>query len=875
MATVLSVGDIAIVQYNSATDAFTFVFLRDVEAGTTVNFTDNGWLAAGGFRAGEGTVTYTAPSAITAGTIVMLPGLNLDDAGDQIIAYQGDPLSPTILYLVDLADGNNTVAGDATNDNTTALPPGFTLGVNAVGVAFDQALYAGPTSGSPAELFAAISNAANWIDSNDLPVVFSAQDRPVVDLDADNSTHGGADYRAGVLSGGAAVKIADVDVDVTDPDSTEITEAEIKVKSVAAGDVLSVNGILPAGIVADAFDSGTGILRLSGTASHADYETALRLVEFATTGAVDVQKQIEVSVFDGRSWSSEAKAFIEITGTATNSNPPVLDLDVNNSTAGDADTTATFSAGGPAIPVTDVDVSITDADSTTIQSATIMIDINRQPDDLLSIVGALPAGIAASSYDAGTGVLTLTGAATLADYQTALHQVAYSSTNPTPFTADRLIRVTVNDGDLDSNVATMFMHIATPPANVAPVINLDADFSTTGGTDYLATFTGGGPAVAIVDTDVLITDADDTEMTSATITLTNPGAGDVLAFNGAPPAGITVSSGAGVITLTGNAPLSAYQAALQQITFDGGAAPSGETRIIDVVVNDGTVDSNLAQSFIQVAQGNVGVPVVDLDGDDSTAPGTSYRTTFTENGTPIAIADADTSILDSDSTDLASAIVRLQNPQAGDLLELSGTFPGITASYDPGTATLTLLGTASLAEYEAALEAVLFSTSGDDPAIDQRAIEVVVNDGANNSQAAIALVTVEAINDAPALNVAANASYTENTTPVLLSPAIALTDPDDTEMTIAVVSIIDGSFPGDDDILTIGGATNGTETGSRSIGTRRRMHWSSPGQVRSPTTRTCCSASSSSRPATIRRTSTPARPARSVGRSPMARRPRP
>ena len=121
MATVLSVGDIAIVQYNSSTtDSFTFVFLRDVEAGTSVNFTDNGWLAAGGFRAGEGTVTYTAAAAVTAGTIVTLTGLNLDDAGDQIIAYQGDPATPTILHVVDLADGNNTVAGDATNDNTTA-----------------------------------------------------------------------------------------------------------------------------------------------------------------------------------------------------------------------------------------------------------------------------------------------------------------------------------------------------------------------------------------------------------------------------------------------------------------------------------------------------------------------------------------------------------------------------------------------------------------------------------------------------------------------------------------------------------------------------------------------------------------------------------
>ena len=122
MATILSVGDIAIVHYNSETDAFTFVFLRDVEAGTIVNFTDNGWLAAGGFRPGEDTVTYTAPSAITAGTIVTLSGLDLDAAGDQIIAYQGDPATPTILHLVDFGDGNNTVAGDATDANTTALP---------------------------------------------------------------------------------------------------------------------------------------------------------------------------------------------------------------------------------------------------------------------------------------------------------------------------------------------------------------------------------------------------------------------------------------------------------------------------------------------------------------------------------------------------------------------------------------------------------------------------------------------------------------------------------------------------------------------------------------------------------------------------------
>jgi fructose-1-phosphate kinase PfkB-like protein len=37
--------------------------------------------------------------------------------------------------------------------------------------------------------------------------------------------------------------------------------------------------------------------------------------------------------------------------------------------------------------------------------------------DLLSVSGSLPGGINASSYNALTGVLTLTGTASLADYQ--------------------------------------------------------------------------------------------------------------------------------------------------------------------------------------------------------------------------------------------------------------------------------------------------------------------------------------------------------------------------------------------------------------------------------------------------------------------------
>ena len=70
-------------------------------------------------------------------------------------------------------------------------------------------------------------------------------------------------------------------------------------------------------------------------------------------------KRIQVSVFDGQSWSKDATAFIDVV-TSLIAAPPGLDLDANNSTGGGADATATYTAGGPAIPVTDIDVSITD-----------------------------------------------------------------------------------------------------------------------------------------------------------------------------------------------------------------------------------------------------------------------------------------------------------------------------------------------------------------------------------------------------------------------------------------------------------------------------------------------------------------------------------
>jgi hypothetical protein len=83
----------------------------------------------------------------------------------------------------------------------------------------------------------------------------------------------------------------------------------------------------------------------------------------------------------------------------------------------------------------------------------------------------------------------------------------------------------------------------------------------------------------------------------------------------------------------------------------------------------------VAHSIVEVIEVDNSAPVLDLDSDNSTAPGTTFRATFIDNGEPVPIADTDTLITDADSTTLASATVTLTNRQTGDLLAVNGTLP--------------------------------------------------------------------------------------------------------------------------------------------------------------------------------------------------------
>ncbi len=114
------------------------------------------------------------------------------------------------------------------------------------------------------------------------------------------------------------------------------------------------------------------------------------------------------------------------------------------------------------------------------------------------------------SYNSGTGVLTLTGSASVANYQTALRSITFSSTsdNPTSFGANtsRTITWTVNDGALNSTAATST--VAVTAVNDAPVVTAGATVS----------FTEQGSAV-VLDAALTLSDADNTTLASATVSI--------------------------------------------------------------------------------------------------------------------------------------------------------------------------------------------------------------------------------------------------------------------------------------------------------------------------------------------------------------------
>jgi hypothetical protein len=83
---------------------------------------------------------------------------------------------------------------------------------------------------------------------------------------------------------------------------------------------------------------------------------------------------------------------------------------------------------------------------------------------------AAAAGLSVS-YNAATGVLSISGSASKATYQTILDGILYNNTSDTPNTTQRSVTVVVSDGSLSS--ASHTIAISVTPVNDAPVAHIE------------------------------------------------------------------------------------------------------------------------------------------------------------------------------------------------------------------------------------------------------------------------------------------------------------------------------------------------------------------------------------------------------------------
>jgi len=206
--------------------------------------------------------------------------------------------------------------------------------------------------------------------------------------------------------------------------------------------------------ITGSYDSSTGVLSLTGPASLADYETAIRSITYNNTSddPSALTRTIDFIVNDGDANSNTAPRQIVI--NPINDTPTLASVEP---------TSLFYTENDPATPVTST-LTLSDLDDTTMQSATVSITQNfLASEDSLNFIDQ--PGIS-GNYDSGIGILTLTGPASLADFEAALRSVTYANSSENPSAANRTISFTTTDNTGSSNLVSRTVEVS--PVNDPP-----------------------------------------------------------------------------------------------------------------------------------------------------------------------------------------------------------------------------------------------------------------------------------------------------------------------------------------------------------------------------------------------------------------------
>ncbi|MEZ5658195.1 MAG: cadherin domain-containing protein [Burkholderiaceae bacterium] len=203
------------------------------------------------------------------------------------------------------------------------------------------------------------------------------------------------------------------------------------------------------------------IIVLNANATHAATAALISNIMFVDTDVDDPTPGSRVIRFELSDGGGEVSTPSDATVTVSRLNDaPLL--------AGIEPGPIAYVENDAATPVS-ASITITDVDSPTLAGADVAIAASyTQGEDFLEFTDT--ASIS-GSFNPATGVLTLSGADSVAAYQAALRSISYGNGSDNPSTSMRTIEFTINDGTLASN--TLSRNITITAVNDPPVIASD------------------------------------------------------------------------------------------------------------------------------------------------------------------------------------------------------------------------------------------------------------------------------------------------------------------------------------------------------------------------------------------------------------------
>jgi Ca2+-binding RTX toxin-like protein len=588
---------------------------------------------------------------------------------------------------------------------------------------------------------------------------------------------------------------------LADGDHTTLVSATVKLTTnyLAAQDVLGFIGGETTGNISGNYHAGTLTLTSAGgKATVAQFQSALRSVTYLNTSSSPstLPRSVTYQVSDGSVLSNIVTSAITI--SAINDAPTLKGTNA-----------MTFAKNGSVMSINRF-VVVADSDNTTLALATVRISTNyvTREDVLGFVANASTTGNIIGNFDSQTGIMTLSSAgatATLAQFQAALRLVTYLNTSASPSMAPRSLHYQVFDGSLNSSPLTSMVTIKGIGA--APVV---------AGVSLLAYREKQGATV--INSNITVSDVDSTTLAWAFVKMTTgyQATQDILDFIGDATTGNISSNfnpATGTMTLISegaSATAAQFQSALRRVTYrNTSAIPSLAARSVTYEVSDGTTASNIATSSITIAAVNDSPTLVGLN-----------TLIFTEKK-PAAAINTTLVIADADNTTLTSATVRISaNYSVGEdvLGFVANTTTGnIAGSFDSVSGMLTLTsagGTATVAQFQAALGLVTYLNTSSNPSTAVRSVDYQVSDATLGSNILTSLITIVSVSDAPLMTGLSTLSYNENQAATAINPTLKVSDADNTTFAWATVEI-SGNYSATQDLLEfVGDVTTGNIVGS-------------------------------------------------------------